>query len=78
MINFEDCTNENKTEHNPKWPYIADHSYIMLILGGSASEKNALKILINNQPDMDRIYLYTKILMQQYINIYLKNMKKQY
>ena len=25
MINFDDFTNENKTEHNPKWPSIHDH-----------------------------------------------------
>ena len=25
MINFDDYTNENKTEHNSKWPYIPDH-----------------------------------------------------
>ena len=43
MITFDYCTNENKTEHNPKWPYIADHSYIMLILGGSGSEKKYIK-----------------------------------
>ena len=22
MINFNDYTNKNKTEHKPKWPYI--------------------------------------------------------
>ena len=27
MINFDDYFNENKTEHNPKWPYIPDHPY---------------------------------------------------
>ena len=27
MINFGDYTHENKTEHNPKWPYIPDHPY---------------------------------------------------
>ena len=26
MISFDDFTNENKTEHNPKWPDIPDHS----------------------------------------------------
>ena len=26
MINFDDYTNENKTEHNSEWPYIPDHS----------------------------------------------------
>ena len=25
MINSEDYTNGNKTEHNSKWPYIPDH-----------------------------------------------------
>ena len=25
MINYDDYANENKTEHNPDWPYIPDH-----------------------------------------------------
>ena len=24
MINFDGYTNENKSEYNPKWPYIPD------------------------------------------------------
>ena len=61
MINFDDYINENKTEHNPKWPYIPDHPYRILIVGGSRSAKtNALLNLINNQPDIDEIYLYAK------------------
>ena len=61
MINFDDYTNENKIEHNSKWPYIPDHPYRILIIGGSESGKtNALLNLINNQPDIDKIYLYTK------------------
>ena len=32
MINFDDHTNENKTEHNSKWPYIPDHPYRILII----------------------------------------------
>ena len=24
MINSDDYVNENKTKHNPKWPYILD------------------------------------------------------
>ena len=58
MINFDDYTNGNKTEHNPKWPYIPDHPYRILIVGGSGSGKtNALLNLINNKPDIDKIYL---------------------
>ena len=61
MINFDDYKNENKTQHNSKWPYIPDHPYRILIIGGSGSGKtNALLNLINNQPDIDKIYLYAK------------------
>ena len=28
MINFDNYTNENKTEHNSKWPCIPDHPYM--------------------------------------------------
>ena len=61
MINFDEYTNENKIEHNLKWPYIPDHPYRIVIIGGSGSGKtNALLNLINNQPDIDKIYLYAK------------------
>ena len=61
MINFDDHANENKTENNPKWPYIPDYPYRILIVGGSGSGKtNALLDLINNQPDIDKIYLYAR------------------
>ena len=37
------------------------HPYRILIIGGSGSGKtNALLNLINNQPDIDKIYLYAK------------------
>ena len=32
MITFDDYTNEYKTEHNLKWPYIPDHPYRILII----------------------------------------------
>ena len=61
MINFDHYTHENKIEHNLNWPYIPDHPYRILIVGGSGSGKtNALLNLINNQPDIDNIYLYAK------------------
>ena len=61
MINFDEYTNENKIEHNLKWPHIPDQPYRILIIGGSGSGKtNALLNLINNQPDIDKIYLYAK------------------
>ena len=61
MINFDDYTNENIIEHNPKWFYIPDHPYRILVIGSSGSGKtNALLNLINNQSDIDKIFLYAK------------------
>ena len=61
MITFDDYANENKTKHNLKSPYIPDHRYRIIILGGSGFGKtNALLNLMNNQPDIDKIYLYGK------------------
>ena len=64
MINFDDYASENKTEHNRNWPYR------ILIIGGSGSGKtNVLLNLIENQPEIDKIYLYAKDLVKKYINI---------
>ena len=48
-------------EYNPKWPENPDHPYRILIVGGSGSGKtNALLNLINNESDIDKIYLNEK------------------
>ena len=60
MINFDNYVNENKTKHNKNWPYIPDHPYRILIIGGSGSGKTNLLNLIEKQPDIDKIYLYAK------------------
>ena len=58
MVDFDEVTNENKTEHNPNWPNIPDHPYRILIIGDSGSGKtNVLLNLINKQPDIDKICL---------------------
>ena len=76
MINFGDYTNENKIEHNSKWPYIPDYPYRILILGGSGSGKtNASLNLPNIQPDIDKIYLYAKDPYEAKYE-YLTNVKK--
>ena len=54
-------TKEDIEKHNPNWPEISDHPYIVLIVGGSISEKtNALLNLINQESDIDQIYSYAK------------------
>ena len=56
MINFDDVVKENIKEHNPNWLQIPNHSYRVLIVGGSESEKtNSLSNLINQQPEIDKI-----------------------
>ena len=61
MINSDNYVNGNKTKHNKNWPYIPDRPYRILIIGGSGSGKtNLLLNLIENQPDIDKIYLYIK------------------
>ena len=50
MINEGSITNESNKEHNEKWPYILDHPYRILIIGGSGSGKiNILLNLIKNE-----------------------------
>ena len=82
MINFDNITNENNKEHNKKWSYIPNHPHRILIIGGFGSGKtNALINLINEQDDIDKIYLYAKglskpkyrYLIKKYENIGIKH-----
>ena len=62
MINFEMML-QKKTlkKHNANQPQIPDQTYRILIIGGSGSGKtNSLFNLINEEPDIDKIYLYVK------------------
>ena len=61
MINFDDVTKESIKKHNQNWSQIPDYPYRILVIGGSGSGKtNSLFNLINQEPDIDKIYLYAK------------------
>ena len=65
MINLDSIVNENNKKYNKKWPYIPDHPCRILIIGGFGSGKtNTLLNFINEQGNIDKIYLYAKHLSQ--------------
>ena len=39
MFNLDNITNENNEKHNKKCPFIPDHTYRVLIIGGFGSGK---------------------------------------
>ena len=73
---MDTITNENNKEHNGKWPYIPDHPYRSLIIGGFGSGKtNALLNLVKEQNDIDKIHLYAKDLSEPKDEFLIKNCK---
>ena len=75
MKNYDQSVEIN---HNPNWPYIPDHPYRILIIGGSGSGKtNVLLNLIKNQrPDIDKSYLHIKYPFESKYLLLIKGRKK--
>ena len=78
MINLNSIAKENNKEHKEKWPFIPDHPYRILIIGGSRSGKtNALLNLISQQDDTDKICLYAKDLSEPKYEFLIKSVNMQ-
>ena len=61
MFTFDYITKEDIKEHNPNQLEATDHPYTILIVGDSGSGKtNALLNITNNEPDIDKLFLYSK------------------
>ena len=73
MINLDSITTENNKKRNEKWPYMPDHPYRIVIIGGSESRKtNTLLNSINDQNDIDKTYLYARYLDEPKYKILIK------
>ena len=64
MINLDSITNKNNKEHNEKWPSAPDYPYRIMIGGSGSGKTNALINLINEENDIDKIYLYARDLSE--------------
>ena len=68
MFNLDNIRNENNEDHHKKWPYILDHPYRMLIIGGSGLGKTKVLLNLIKEQDsdslIDKTYLYAKDLSE--------------
>ena len=63
---------------NPNQAYIPDHSYRILIIGGSGSGKTnmLLNVIKNQRMDIDKIYLYVKDPFESKYQLFLNGREK--
>ena len=64
--------------HNPNRPYIPDHSYWILIVGGLGSGKTnvLLNLMKYQRPDIDKIYLYVTDPFESKYQLLIKGREK--
>ena len=75
MKNYDQLVEIN---HNPNWPYIPDHLYRILIIGGWRSGKTnvLLNLRKHQRPDIDKIYLYIKDLFESRYQLLFNGWRK--
>ena len=69
MINLDSITNKNNKKHNEEWPYIPGHLFRILIIGYT------LLNLINEETDIDKIFLYARDLNKPKFKILIKKLE---
>ena len=64
--------------HNLNWSYILDHPYRILVIGGSGSGKTnvLLNVIKHQRPDIDKIYLYAKNLIESKYQLLINGRQK--
>ena len=67
-----------KINHKPNWPYIPDHPYKIFLIGGSGSGKTnvLLNLIVHQQPDIDRFYLYLKYPLESKYQLLINGREK--
>ena len=67
-----------KINHNPNWPYIPDHPDRILTIGDSGSGKTnvLLNVIKHQRPDIDKICLYVKDLLESKYRLLINGREK--
>ena len=75
MNNYDESVEMN---HNLNWPYIPNHPYRVLIIGGLASGKISmlLSLIKHEQPDIDKIYLFVEDPLKSKYQLFINQREK--
>ena len=81
---MKNCDQSLEINHNLNQPYVPDHPYRILIVGGSRSGKTSvlLNLIKDQRPDIDKIYYASQIhskyksFISGYKKVGIKKLKK--